>query len=64
MNEYENAFETLLDDDFITWLKDFHKSLTPKQRAAYIKLLTAYFEYLLARCEISEPSEPPQTEEG
>lgn len=62
MNEYENAFVEILDDDFIKWLAEFYKSLTPNQRAALKELLSAYFEYLIARCKDSEPTEPLQSE--
>lgn len=62
MNGYENTFELLLDDSVIEWLLEYGKSLNPKPREAYRKLLAAYFEYLKARYEDSKPSEPPQAE--
>lgn len=62
MNEFENAFEVIHDDRFIEWLINYGKSLKPKSKEAYKKLWIAYFEYLKARCEDSEPSEPSQSE--
>ena len=63
MNEFEKAFSVLQDDNFIEWLINYGKRLKPKSKEAYKKLCIAYFEYLKARCEDSEPSEPPQAED-
>ena len=62
MNEFEKAFSVLQDDNFIEWLINYGKRLKPKSKEAFKKLWIAYFEYLKARCEDSEPSESPQAE--
>ena len=63
MNEFEKAFSVLQDDNFIEWLIDYGKRLKPKSKQAYKNFWIAYFEYLKARCEDSEPPEPPQAED-
>ena len=64
MEENEKKSKSQPDYDFLKWFSEFDKSLTPNQRAAYIKMISAYLYFLLVMNDEDEPPEPPHYEGG